>query len=70
VALNFDQNSFGTATPFGYDESRRRAVFLHSELILRRSRRSTAHSGSSTRSARAEAAAHSTEGRRALGQKA
>jgi len=35
VALNFDQNSFGTATPFGYDESRRRAVFLHSELILR-----------------------------------
>ncbi|HET9037944.1 MAG TPA: S46 family peptidase, partial [Myxococcaceae bacterium] len=25
VALNFDQNSFGTATPFGYDESRRRA---------------------------------------------
>lgn len=35
VALNFDQNSFGTATPFGYDESRRRAVFVHSELILR-----------------------------------
>jgi hypothetical protein len=35
VALNFDQNSFGTATPFGYDETRRRAVFVHSELILR-----------------------------------
>ncbi|HET9155350.1 MAG TPA: S46 family peptidase, partial [Myxococcaceae bacterium] len=35
VALNFDQNSFGTATPFGYDESRRRAVFVHTELILR-----------------------------------
>jgi hypothetical protein len=35
VALNFDQNAFGTATPFGYDETRRRAVFVHSELILR-----------------------------------
>jgi hypothetical protein len=35
VALNFDQNSFGTGTPFGYDETRRRAVFVHSELILR-----------------------------------
>jgi hypothetical protein len=35
VALNFDQNSFGTATPFGYDETRRRAIFVHSELILR-----------------------------------
>jgi hypothetical protein len=35
VALNFDQNSYGTATPFGYDETRRRAVFVHSELILR-----------------------------------
>ena len=35
VALNFDQNAFGTAMPFGYEESRRRAVFVHSDLILR-----------------------------------
>ncbi|HKA90171.1 MAG TPA: S46 family peptidase [Haliangiales bacterium] len=35
VGLNFDQNIEGTATPLGYDERRRRAVFVHSELILR-----------------------------------
>jgi hypothetical protein len=34
VGLNFDQNIEGTATPFGYEETRRRAVFVHSELIL------------------------------------
>ncbi len=34
VGLNFDQNIEGTATPFGYGDARRRAVFVHSELIL------------------------------------
>jgi peptidase S46-like protein len=34
VGLDFDQNIEGTATPLGYEETRRRAVFVHSELIL------------------------------------
>jgi len=34
VGLNFDQNIEGTATPLGYEETRRRAVFVHSEIIL------------------------------------
>jgi hypothetical protein len=34
VGLNFDQNIEGTATPLGYEDSRRRAVFVHSDLIL------------------------------------
>jgi hypothetical protein len=34
VGLNFDQNIEGTATPLGYEETRRRAIFVHSELIL------------------------------------
>jgi len=34
VGLYFDQNIWGTATPFGYDERRRRGVYLHSEGLI------------------------------------
>ncbi len=34
VGLNFDQNIEGTATPFGYDDARRRSLSVHSALIL------------------------------------
>lgn len=35
IGLYFDQNIQGTATPFGYDESMRRGLFVHSELIIK-----------------------------------
>lgn len=34
VGINFDQNRFGTASPFSYDEARRRQVFLTSPALL------------------------------------
>jgi Peptidase S46 len=34
VGLYFDQNAVGTATPLGYDETRRRGIGVHSQLLV------------------------------------
>jgi hypothetical protein len=34
VGLYFDQNVWGTASAFGYDERHRRGVFIHGEGLI------------------------------------